>query len=114
MPTKFEPYQFNRVADFGRSVSTKNAAGVSVPKFNKQFSLHFYQSKKTLTQQYLALKTEYENTIILVVRHDSRIADCTQVEIDGQDYTIVNYSPDNTSYISYDYVTVKAVKKVGA
>lgn len=112
----YQPYQMSRIVTFGVTKSTKNSAGVSVPKFNPQFDLHFYQVKKTLTQQYLALKTDYQDTINLVVRHDDRIADMTQCQLDGNSnvtYNIVDYSPDNTSYISYDYVTVKDVKKVG-
>lgn len=110
----FKTHQFNHVAEFGKPVSTVNGAGVSVPKFNKLFSLHYAISKKTLTQQYLALKTDYANTTVLVIRHDSRVEQCTQVQIDGVTYNILDYSPDDTTYNSLDYVTIKAVKKVGA
>lgn len=114
--TTYQPYQFNRIVTFGNAISYTNAAGVQVPDFNPQFKLHFYQLKKTLTQQYMALKTEYQDTINLVVRHDDRIADMTECRIDGDTkttYSIIDYSPDSSTYLSYDYVTVKDVKKVG-
>lgn len=114
--TTYQPYQFNRIVTFGDTSSYKNAAGVRVPKFNPQFNLHFYQVKKTLTQQYLALKSEYQDTINLVVRHDSRIADMTECQLDGNaktTYSIIDYSPDNSTYLAYDYVTIKDTKKVG-
>lgn len=110
----YKAYQFNRTADFGTSESYVNGAGVSVSKFAKQFSLHYAIKKKTIDQQYQAINTRFEDTIILIVRHDNRLSTSLMCQISGSDYDIVDISQDDSMYISYDLVTVKQIKKAGA
>lgn len=114
MTQRYLPSKFKKTADFGTVVSKENAAGVNVSVFSKLFTLHFFQKNKTITQKYLAVNTNYENTIILVVRHDSRLENCTHCKFNSILYTIEDYSPDDTDYSSYDLITIKKTSKVGA
>lgn len=109
----FQPYQFSKIAEFQNISSTTNGAGVSVKSAVTAFSLHYYQKQKTITQKYLALNTEYQDSLIIVVRHDERINKSMLVKLDSKTYNIVDISSDDTNYISYDYVTISQVNKVG-
>lgn len=113
LKTNYQPYQFKKKATFGTIKSVENKAGVNVPTFVGQFTLHYATIKNTIDQKYQALGTGYENTLIIAVKHDSRVSDSLECQIDGVTHKIVDVSSDDSMYISYDLVTIKKTKKVG-
>jgi SPP1 family predicted phage head-tail adaptor len=112
---RYQPYQFRKIADFGaiKSVSDPQT-GVNVPTFVKQFRLHYAPIKRTLTQQYELVGTELQDTIIIAIRHNKDVQESMQVQIKDMAYTILNLSLDESnSYITYDFLTLKKVKRGG-
>lgn len=115
MPKKFLPSKFNKRVSFGSVKSVPNdMTGDYDTKFVKDFCLWCMPQKRTLNQQYQLLHTELEDSIVLVVRHNSKINKKQKVKYDGQEYSILDVSSDEGfNYMAYDYVTVKLVTKGG-
>ncbi|MFT8425761.1 MAG: phage head closure protein [Liquorilactobacillus sp.] len=113
LKTNYQPYQFKKKAIFGTTSSVENSAGVNVPTFVGQFALHYATIKNTIDQKYQALGTKYENTLIIAVKHDSRVNDSLECQLDGITHEIVDVSSDDSMYLSYDLITIKKTKKVG-
>lgn len=113
LKTNFKPHQLNKVAEFGVIESTPNVAGINVPHFVSKMKLHYARIKTTLTQKYLVAETSLSDTTNIAVRHNEQVQDMQQVKINDQVYNIVDVSPDDEMYISYDFVTIRKVKKGG-
>ena len=99
---RYLPSDFRFKADFGTYQSTPNKfTGVSVPKFVKQFTLHYKPHTRTLNQEYLAQQNGESDTRVIVIRHNAK-------------YDIVRVSPnENFGLNRYDFLTLRKRKKVG-
>lgn len=109
VPYSYQPYQMRYTAEFGSFNTVDNDMGIPMPNFVSQFKLHYAR----VSQKYEALGTDFENTQILVVRHDSRLTDKLAVRIDGKVYSIVDLSVRDDTYLSYDLITIKRYKAGG-
>lgn len=110
---RFQPYQLNKIAQFGVTESHENAAGVNVSVFVPKMKLHYARVKHSITQRYLAEGTDLSDTIDIAVRHNASVEDMQQVMIDNVAYNIQEVSPDDMMYIAYDFVTIRKVKRGG-
>lgn len=71
---RYLPSDFRFKADFGAYQSTPNKfTGVSVPKFVKQFTLHYKPHTRTLNQEYLAQQNGESDTRVIVIRHNAKV-----------------------------------------
>ncbi|MGY0276140.1 phage head closure protein [Limosilactobacillus fermentum] len=113
VPYSYQPYQMRYTAEFGSFNTVDNDMGIPLPTFVSQFKLHYARVSQTISQKYEALGTDFENTQILVVRHDSRLTDKLAVRIDGKVYSIVDLSVRDDTYLSYDLITIKRYKAGG-
>lgn len=109
---KFKAADFSRTVELGNPQSHKTGAGVNVTNFLPAYSLHFKQQKRTLTQQYTLVGTRLDNSITIIVRHDTRNASQKQARLDGIVYNISDNSPDDSNdAIRYDYLTLVKTTK---
>lgn len=114
MAKRYLPSEFSKVASFGEIKSAPNAAGVNIPKFIKLFTLHYRPVRRTQNQTYLAKQSGLDDTVDICIRHNPKVTEKLQVEIRGIKYDIVTISPDeSTGFGKYDYITLRAKKKVG-
>ncbi|WP_056960183.1 phage head closure protein [Liquorilactobacillus satsumensis] len=113
---RYSPSDMVKKANFGGVQSVKNKfSGANVPTFVKQFTLHYKDIKRTLTQTYMLQGTELQDTKIIAVRHNSKLVDTMKVQISGDSYDIKDISVDDSNdYITYDLITIAKVKKGGA
>lgn len=115
MPRKILPSMFNRRATFGiiKSIQNSNSIGYK-QHFVANFSLWVYPQKRTLNQQYQVYKTELQDSIVLVIRHNSKVNDQLKIKYDNKLYQILHISSDDSfNYMTYDYLTCKEIKKAG-
>lgn len=104
-----QPWQFNKVANFGSMQSVQNPkTGMRVQQFVKEFSLHYMVKNRTLNQQYATLGTSLENTIVIVINHSKLIQENQLVQLaDGKTYRVINLSIDDSTQVTrYDYLTL--------
>lgn len=96
---------------FGTTKSKPNNNGVNVPVFEETFSCFFGSWRRSLSQSYTLIGTELEDSKVIYIRRDDRIELCNRAMIDGKEYTIALYDPDeNDSPTSFDLITLKKVK----
>lgn len=109
---KFKAADFSRTVELGSPQSHKTGAGVNVTSFVPAYSLHFKQQKRTLTQQYTLVGTRLDNSITIIVRHDTRNISQKQARLDGVVYNISDISPDDSNdALRYDYLTLVKTTK---
>lgn len=120
-PVRYTPAQRTKKADFGSVQSVKNKySGAYIPTFVKEFTLHYATIKRTLTQTYMTQGTQFQDTKIISVQHNSKLESLDKklmkVRIDGDTYNIVDISLDDSTndYIKYDFITIAKDKKGGA
>lgn len=109
------PVQFNKKAEFGtiESILNKNT-GNYVAHFVAQFTLWCRHNTRSFSRQYQNTGKSEKDTPVIVIRHDNRVTDALLVRYQGQRYQIHDISPDDSNNaITYDYVTLEKVKKVG-
>lgn len=110
-----QTYQFRHVGEFGISKSVESPiTGISSPRFSKLFTLHYARRNQTISDRYQAAGTTYEDTTIIVIRHNRDLAaqDVVYVKIDGKLYKCISYSVNDDTYNAMDLLTLKHVKKV--
>lgn len=77
-----------------------------------QFSKKAGYRRRTLNQSYSIQGTSLEDSILIGVRHDSRINKTLGVTLKGTNYKIESVSPDETNtYIKFDLITLTKVVK---
>lgn len=114
MSKKYLPSEFKQTAKFGAVKSVPNAAGVNIPKFAELFTLHYRPVRRTQNQTYLAKQSGLDDTVNICIRRNPKVTEKLQVEIRGTKYDIVTISPDeSTGFGKYDFLTLRAKKKVG-
>lgn len=106
---KLTPNDFNHKAQLGNAKSVKNKyTGASDNTFVESMTVWFASKTRTLSQQYQLQGTALENSRTIIIRHNPAVEMLGLAVIDGVQYDIVNYSPDETSnIIRYDYLTLK-------
>jgi SPP1 family predicted phage head-tail adaptor len=108
----FKAADFSRTVELGSPKSRPTGAGLNVSTFVPVYSLHYKQQKRTLTQQYTLVGTCLDNSITIIVRHDTRNASQKQARLDGIVYDISDISPDDSNdAIRYDYLTLVKTTK---
>lgn len=114
MSKKYLPSEFSKIASFGEVKSAPNAAGVNIPKFVGLFKLHYRPVKRTQNQTYLAKQSGLDDTFNICIRHNEKVHSKMQVKIKNVNYDIVTISPDDAEgFGKYDFITLRAKKKVG-
>lgn len=116
MARQYQPYELNRIAEFGTIKSVRNEyTGVNIPQFVSEFKLHYATIKRTLDQQYQLVGTSIADTILIVIRHNSKVNDALHVTLrDGIEYRIESISADDSNnYLTYDILTLAKVQKGG-
>lgn len=106
--------EFNQRIQFGdiESVANDNTGDYD-ESFVSKFALWCKPQKRTTNQAYSIYGTSLDGTIVVVVRHDGRLSTQIKAQYKGELYEIAVYSPDESGdYLSYDYLTLKLVKKV--
>lgn len=115
--SSYAPYQFNRIAEFGTWKSTEDPiTHVNLPVFNHIAKLHYARRKRTIVESYQAVNTKFEDTFMIVIRHNHKLSSIDEplvVKIDEKLYDVISYSPDDDDYNSYDLLTLKRSDKVG-
>lgn len=112
----YQPYQFHNVADFGIPASVQNEyTGESKSVFKSLCKLHYARKNQTITDRFQVAGTDYEDTIMIIIRHNKDLAlqPVVFVKIDDKLYKCINYSVNNDTYNSVDLLTLKHVSKVG-
>ena len=112
---RYLPSDFRFKSDFGTYQSTPNKfTGVNVPKFVKQFTLHYKPHTRTLNQEYLAQQNGETDTKVIVIRHNAKVVEDQVAVLNGTQYDIVRVSPnENFGLNRYDFLTLRKRKKVG-
>lgn len=113
--TSYQPYQFNHVAEFGTVTSLEDQfTGDSTTSFKPLCTLHFARRNQTVSDRYQAAGTSFENTFLIVIRHNKSLAMTTPlyVKIDDVLFRVITYSVNDDTYNSYDMLTLKHVDKV--
>ncbi|WP_437394956.1 phage head closure protein [Melissococcus plutonius] len=107
--------KFNKRAQFGSIKTTRNDnTGDNDQVFVPLFVKWCKPQRRTANQSYTIYGTALEGTVVIVIRHDIRVNDKLKVKYDGDIYDIVINSPDDSGgYITYDYLTLRKIKKVG-
>lgn len=113
---KLKPSDFNRRIVFGKTKDELDESGnFYVPTLIPELSLWCAPRTRTLNQQYQIMKTELEDTIIVVIRHNPKVNENYEAEYRNEFYDIVSISTDDTNKtFAYDFITLKKVKKAGA
>lgn len=109
----FKPSDLNKKVDFTTVktvISPINGSSVKKPVtlFTKKGAIR----RRTLNQQYQAIGTTVEDSIVIGVRHDDAINKTMGVTLDGVNYKILDISADESNnYLTYDLITIKKVAK---
>ena len=109
----FKPSDLDKQVDFTTIktvISPVNGSSVKKPVtlFTKWGAIR----RRTLNQQYQAIGTTVEDSIVIGVTHDSRINKTLGVTLAGVNYQILDVSADeNNYYLTYDLITIKKVAK---
>lgn len=111
----YNAYQFNNVAEFGIPTSVENpVTGVNTSTFKQIAKLHFARRNQTISDRFQAAGTSYENTVLIVIRHNRTLSrqKVIYVKMDDDLFKCINYSVNNSTYNSLDLLTLKHVEKV--
>ncbi|GAX06947.1 hypothetical protein IWT25_02295 [Secundilactobacillus pentosiphilus] len=105
--------QFNKRVEFGTIQSVYNrASGTNVPSFASQMALWAKQQRRSLNNQYKLMGTELQDSIVVIIRHNDAVNRSLLAKMNGTLYDIADISPDDSDYMSYDYLTLSEHKKV--
>lgn len=106
----YKPSDFNKRVSFGKVETVVNEInGNTTQTFVPQLILKYAPKMRTMTQQYTILGTKFEDSILIVVRHNKNLQKNLLAKMpDGKYYDIVGISPDDSNkVITYDIVTLK-------
>lgn len=111
-----KPSDFNRKIKLGHTEDVLDESGNFYnSEFISDLTLWCAPRTRTLNQQYQIMNTELQDTIVVVIRHNSAVNDTYAVRYQNQDYQIVSISPDDSNkFITYDFITLRKVKKAGS
>lgn len=113
MALTVKPSDFINKVQLGH-VENIQVGGVNRDKFVSDYTLHYKEQKRTLSQQYQLVGSRLDDTITIITRHDSRNSKATKAHLGSTDYDVLDCSPDDSGdYIRYDYFTLKKVQGHG-
>lgn len=113
MSKKFLHSQFNKRVHFGIIKPVLNeASGDYEESFVETFEVWAMIQHRSLSLEYKISGTTLDGTILVVVRHNDKLTDQLKAKLNGVMYNISNISPDNSNYMSYDYITLKQYEEV--
>ncbi|MDO7802341.1 phage head closure protein [Pediococcus acidilactici] len=109
---KLTPASFNRKLQIGTTKTIQNKInGTSKQEFVVTASLWCAPYTRSITSSY-QLTAEQLDEIIVVIRHNSTVKEGIKCKYQGDLYSVVNDSMDDSnSYLTYDYLTLKLVTK---
>jgi SPP1 family predicted phage head-tail adaptor len=112
---KLKPSDFNHKITFRKTKDKLDKSGnFYVPTLISELSLWCAPRTRTLNQQYQIMKTELEDTIIVVIRHNPKVNESYEAKYRDEFYDIVSISTDDTNQtFAYDFITLKKIKKAG-
>ena len=111
-------YKFRHVAVFGIPDSKEDPLTGITSSDRSTFKpikrKHYARKKQTLSDRYQAIGTRYQDVTIILIRHDVELArqEVLQVNLAGDLYDVISYSPDDDGFESLDMLTLSKVKKV--
>lgn len=113
---KLKPSDLNQRIQIGTTKDVLDESGnFYSPQFLPELTLWCAPRTRTLTQQYQIMKTELEDTILVVIRHNPKVNDGYVAKYRGELYDIVAVSDDESNQlITYDIITLRKIKKVGS
>lgn len=110
------PYLLNKRGQFGTyGTQSNDETGGFSKGFVAQFSRWYGVRIRTMNQNYQIYNTELQDTIDIIVRHDSSIKIPMRFQdAQSNNYDIVGISPDDTANLNtLDVITLKAVDRKG-
>ena len=109
----FKPSDMNIKVNFTSIQTVKSSVNGSVTKKNTTVFTRYGAIKtRTLNQQYLTVGTAVEDTIVVGIKHDSRVNKTLGITINSVNYSIINISTDESNnYTKFDLITIKKVTK---
>lgn len=109
----FKPSDLNVKVQFTTSKTVVNPNnGNSTKKPVTLFTKWGAYRRRTLNQQYQAIGTTVEDSIVIGVRHDDAIIKTLGITINNINYQIIDISSDESNnYLTYDLITIKKVTK---
>lgn len=105
--------QFTKRVEFGTVESVYNRdSGTNLPSFITRMTLWAKQQRRSLSNQYKLMGTEMQDSIVVIIRHNADVTRSLSARLNGTVYDIVDISPDDSEYFTYDYLTLLKHKKV--
>lgn len=106
-------YKLNKRIKFGSIKPVLNeSSGDYDENFVETMEVWAMIQHRSLSLEYKIAGTTLDGSILIVIRHNDQITNQLKAELDGAMYDIANVSPDESGYMSYDYVTLKHHEEV--
>lgn len=99
-----------KTAEFGTYGNKTTRTGIVRQSFQPIMKLHFSVVNQTITQKYETIGSIYQDSRIIAVNHNNNLSDDLVCKIDSQVYKILSISPGHDIYVSYDLITLSAIK----
>lgn len=109
---KLTPASFNRKLQIGTTKTVQNPInGTSKQDFVVTASLWCAPYTRSIASSY-QLTAEQLDEVMVVIRHNSTVKEGIKCQYQGNLYSVVNDSMDDSnSYLAYDYLTLKLITK---
>lgn len=109
---KLTPASFNRKLQIGTTKTVQNPInGTSKQTFVITASLWCAPYTRSIASSY-QLTAEQLDEVVVVIRHNSTVKEGIKCQYQGDLYSVVNDSMDDSNaYLAYDYLTLKLVTK---
>lgn len=107
---KIATQRLNKKAEFGDMVAGENVnpnTGEPILEFKADFTLRAGVYSRSQSQQIALSGTDLEDTLVLIIRHNTKVSKKMKVKIDTDLYQIVSISFDDSLPNSYDLITIK-------
>jgi len=109
---KLTPASFNHKLQIGTTKTVQNPInGTSKHTFVVTANLWCAPYTRAINKSY-QLSAEQLDEVVVVIRHNSTVKEGIKCQYQGNLYSVVNDSMDDSnSYLAYDYLTLKLVTK---
>lgn len=107
---KIATQRLNKKAEFGDMVAGENVnpnTGEPILEFRADFTLRAGVYSRSQSQQIALSGTELEDTLVLIVRHNTKVSKKMKVKLGIDLYQVINVSFDDSLPNSYDLITIK-------
>lgn len=109
---KIATQRLNKKVEFGDMIAGVNVnpnTGEPILEFKMDFNLRAGIYSRSQSQQIALSGTDLEDTLVLIIRHNTKVSKKMKVKIDTDLYQIVSISFDDSLPNSYDLITIKQV-----